>query len=384
MRIYDRKAHCSGCGACLQSCSRNAIVMKEDNCGFLYPEINENLCIHCGACRQACPFHKLEDLTQNQFVPAVYALRVKDEKLLDESSSGGAFSAIVRAVDPDVVYGASWKDDWNVYHVGIVRGDNIDALRKSKYVQSDTGITFREVKKHLIVGKKVLYSGTPCQIAGLRAYLKQSNPNLFTCDLICEGVQSNHFWKNYLTSMQHKYGSKVVDVQFRDKHKHGWERSDFVLQFENGQVYRQTSHTKDSAYMNSFIFQGGNRDSCYECPFASIPRQGDFTIGDLWGWRHIAPEWSDNKGSSVVICNTEKAANMVSKMRNFAEIKATTIEEASRENPNIKKCTQMPETREKYLEDMEHFSYDELERKWLRPRSRLRKFVSRVKYILRR
>lgn len=381
MNVYEKSSNCSGCGACLQICPKGAISMRADAIGFLYPEINAEHCINCNACRRVCPYQNLKKLREGRTdSPAVYALRHKGPEILAKSSSGGAFTAIVQALNPDIIYGASWDTQWGVHHIGIVRGENLDLLRKSKYVQSDTGKTFQEAKNALVAGKTVLYSGTPCQIAGLRSFLGKDYNNLYTCDLICEGVQSQQFWKSYLDSMQKKFSGNVTRVEFRDKSKHGWERSDFCLEFDGKREYRRISHTKDTAYMNSFIFQGGNRDSCYECPFASVPRQGDFTIGDLWGWRKIAPEWSDNKGASVILCNTLKACQLVPELQSAAQMKETTLEDAARSNPNILKCTVMPQQRALYLRDMKELPFEQLEKKWLKPRSLLRRVLSELKY----
>lgn len=383
MNLYEKSTKCSGCGACLQVCPKSAISMEADAIGFLYPKINAEHCIDCSACRHVCPYQNLKKLSEsrNDF-PSVYALQHKSSEILAKSSSGGAFTAIVQALNPDIIYGASWDSQWGVHHIEIIRGENLDLLRKSKYVQSDTGKTFKSAKNALLAGKTVLYSGTPCQIAALRSFLEKDYDNLYTCDLICEGVQNYQFWKSYLNFMQTKFCGKVTKVEFRDKSKHGWERSDFCLEFDGKKEYRKTSQTKDSAFMNSFIFQGGNRDSCYECPFASIPRQGDFTIGDLWGWRKIAPEWSNNKGLSVVLFNTEKARQLMPALQSIALIKETTLEDAAHSNPNILKCTVLPHQRALYLRDMKNLPFVQLEKKWLRPRNLLRRVLSGLKYII--
>lgn len=381
MNVYEKSSNCSGCGACLQICPKSAISMKADAIGFLFPEINGELCINCNACRRVCPYQNLNKLREGRTdSPAVYALRHNDPEILAESSSGGAFTAIVQALNPNIIYGASWDEQWGVRHIGISCREDLNLLRKSKYVQSDTGKTFQETKDALAAGKTVLYSGTPCQIAGLRSFLRKDYNNLYTCDLICEGVQSQQFWKAYLDSMKKNFSGNVTGVEFRDKSKHGWERSDFCLEFDGKREYRRISQTKDTSYMNSFIFQGGNRDSCYECPFASVPRQGDFTIGDLWGWRKIAPEWSDNRGASVILCNTLKARQLISKLQSTAQMKETTLENAAHSNPNILKCTVMPQQRALYLRDMKELSFNQLEKKWLKPRSLLRRTLSELKY----
>lgn len=382
MNLYKDAEHCSGCGACFQACPQKAISLKPNEFGFIFPSIDNVKCVECGACQNVCPYNNLDKLKSERLTPAVLALRHNSGDIVNKSSSGGAFSAIIDAVCPDYVFGAAWNGFTEVNHIGIPITDDLQPIRKSKYIQSNTKDTFNETRKLLNSGKRVLYSGTPCQIAGLRSFLKKDYENLFTVDLICEGVQSQHFWNQYVDYMQRKYQSKITNVEFRNKQWHGWERSDFSLNFANGKTYHRISHTKDSAYMNSFIFQGGNRDSCYACPYADIPRQGDFTIGDLWGWRDIVPKWNDNRGASVVLCNSRKAINLIETFSTFAEIKTISLESATAFNPNILKHTIMPPQRSRYISDLKDLPFDELESKWLKPRSFFRRVLSQLKFLL--
>ncbi len=379
IKLWENKEKCTACGACVQICKKDAICFQEDEYGFHFPVIDSSKCVECGMCEKICPVtHK----KRSDYQPNIYAVRHKDKNIRLNSSSGGAFTVLLQAIHPDVVYGAAYTEGLQVKHIPAETPEEIALLRGSKYVQSDTGRTFIEVKEKLKTGKTILYIGTPCQIAGLKAFIGKDTPNLFTGDLVCEGVQSQAFFDRYIKNMEEKVGSKAQSVEFRNKEHLGWERSEFRIGFKNGKKYAQISHTKDSAYMNSFIFQGGCRDSCYHCPFASVPRQGDFTLADLWGWKEITPDWNDNTGISLLLCNTEKAQKYMAKIEQVADVRSITLEQAKKHNPNLVKPAPEPERRREYLEDMKNLSFAELEAKWLKPRSWLRKKIGVLKFIL--
>ena len=379
--LWTSPEGCTGCAACRQICPQQAIALKPDKSGFLLAHIDPEKCVECGLCAKICPMKSHRPAAATN--PMAFAMKHRSEAVRRQSASGGAFTAILEAFAPDAVFGAAYCEDFQVRHICAVTPEEIARLRGSKYVQSDVGDTYKQAKELLQAGKRVLFTGTPCQIAGLNAYLRKSHPNLLTCDLICEGVQSQAFFDRYRQHMEEKYG-KLSSVSFREKEKNGWERSDFQMRFENGKKYTRTCHTKDSAYMNSMLFQGGNRDSCYACPFAAVPRQGDFTIGDLWGWREMVPEWNDNIGISLVVCNTEKAAQYLPRLKELAEMKEVTVEQAAKHNPNLLRPTPQLPTRGSYLADVERMPFAELEKKWLKPRSLLRKTASKLLFRLKK
>lgn len=228
MNVYlttGEKIYCSGCRSCEQVCTQNCVTIEYDNEGFLYPTISKEKCINCGLCIRSCPASKAVVTKSNLNNPVVYAAWNKVNNILNESSSGGVFSAIASYIlkNNGVVFGCSLEDNLVAKHIGIRNEVELYKLRGSKYVQSDTQDTFKQVRNILKEGKQVFYTGTPCQIAGLKSFLARPYDNLITADLICHGVPSPKVFKEYLNMLEKKHGGKVVYFKFRDKEKYGWE-----------------------------------------------------------------------------------------------------------------------------------------------------------------
>lgn len=379
--LFDKYENCSGCGACKQKCPQNAISMVESEYGFVTPRIDEGKCIDCGLCTKACPIINRESSLLNPDVkPIALGVRHKSKDILSKSTSGGAFTAIVEIIRPDYVFGVVFDENFKVIHV-CKEADDIDSFRGSKYVQSDTGDTFRATKDLLSAGKRVLYTGTPCQIAGLKMFLGKEYENLYTCDLVCEGVSNQHIFDEFLIGLSQKYG-RIKNISFRNKERNGWERSDFFVEFEAHSPYKETCQTKDVFYMNNMMFLGGSRHSCYDCKFNRLPRQGDFTIGDLWGWKDIIPQWNDNKGISLLMLNSFKAQAYRELLASVSDVCDISVEQAARKNPNVLKSTVAPACREEYLNDIKNLSYVDLEKKYHKPRSHIRKLLSKIKFMI--
>lgn len=379
-KLFQNKYDCCGCGSCYQKCPKNAIKMVKDSCGFIFPEIDPSACVGCLLCVGSCPVSNRNLPILNGSAPdQVFAARHKDRAILFKSSSGGAFTAIVQAIKPDFVVGARMTSDRKVVHSARAASD-IASLRGSKYVQSDTLKTFAETKELLEAGKRVLYTGTPCQIAALKVFLKTEHNNLFTCDLICEGVTNQKLFDNFCEDVSKGHSSRIKEILFRDKSKMGWERSDLFIRFDDGKCFRAQTHSSDTFYMEGMMFLGSCRDSCYKCSFNKVPRQGDFTLGDLWGWREIVPEWNDNKGISLLMINTEKAKRSVGLLSEFLEMKGISLNKAARKNPNIIRFTEEPSIRKEFIRDLAGLSYKDLKKKYHKPRSPLHKLLSKIKF----
>mgnify|MGYP001053716117 CR=1 FL=1 len=333
------KAECCGCGACLQICPKQCISMQPDEKGFLYPKIEESLCIHCDLCRKVCP----EDPAvrpKGEGEPELYGAVHKDEKVLMESASGGAFPAIVDAFcDKNYVsFGVEYDKDMKVCHNYVTDKAQIGKFKKSKYVQSDTKETFRKAREFLEQGKKVLYTGTPCQISGLKAYLRKDYENLLTVDLICHGVASPELFADYITLMEEKFGQKVVWADMRGKEK---RYGNWSLINSSVKVQNQAVHTNNisKAFVGTYLKTIGYRDACFSCSFYPVPRASDITIGDLWGAETIMPELFDGRGISLILLNSDKGKSLLPEVQKRMKTKPVSLEEATKKNPNLSRPT---------------------------------------------
>lgn len=294
------KKVCTGCGACYNACSKGAITMQQDDEGFLFPVIDHNKCINCGICLKSCAAYNPD--YKNEKRPKCYAVWANDE-IRKKSASGGAFSLLANYVlkQDGYVCGAAWDENFNVEHIVIHSAQELHKLQGVKYIQSTTAKTYSEIKENLRGGKLVLFVGTPCQVAGLKAYLQKEYENLITVDLVCHGAPSRGVWRRYIKEIA---GDKqITRIQFRNK-AYGWKQC-LELHFSDGSVYRNVP-PMDVFYETFFILLN-TRESCHNCLFAKIPRQGDLTIGDGW---ECDPSMNDGKGTSEILINNEKGSKI--------------------------------------------------------------------------
>ncbi|MCQ2548475.1 MAG: Coenzyme F420 hydrogenase/dehydrogenase, beta subunit C-terminal domain [Lachnospiraceae bacterium] len=329
--LYNEKKDCCACGACLNVCPKQAIRMVEDNCGFRYPEIDENICVRCGRCIQVCAFQNSK--VENSPVK-VFAGVAKDESVRKTSASGGIFAAIAKKALEDgyVVFGAALRSVFLVKHVGIKSVDDLRELQGSKYTQSDIGRTYSEVKEYLALGKKVLFSGTPCQIDGLYGYLGRDNENLLTIDIICHGVPSNKMFKDYITTL----GEDVSDFVFRDK-SIGWGiNGSAFIKGKKKRIWQSSS-----SYLYYFTKGWIYRENCYQCKYTCKHRPADITLGDYWGIEKQHPEylgkdgWDEAKGISVIIANTVHGEKLLAESITVLHLKESSFEKAAAGNGQL-------------------------------------------------
>lgn len=301
IQIIDKKG-CSGCSACANICPKNCIKMERDEMGFVYPKVDADVCINCGRCETVCPI--LTPAKENSPL-SVKGAKNRDESVRRTSSSGGTFFELAKDIISrgGIVYGCALDSELVARHIGVETAEDISNLKGSKYVQSDVGETYREVKRHLMDGRAVLYSGTPCQIAGLKNYLGKDYDNLLLVDVLCHGVPSPGVFEDYLAYLGEKFGAKPVSVNFRNKEK-SWKRLYFEVKFDNGKRY--FTFCGYDRYMSMFLNNISLRPSCYDCRFTTVNRQGDITLGDFWGIGRKYPERDDDKGISLLILNSEK------------------------------------------------------------------------------
>ena len=301
MITISNKADCCGCTACMAICPKRCISMKTDNEGFRYPFVDTIACINCGLCERVCPIINNKEILN---APQIYGVINKDVSILNESTSGGAFWGLVDYAlsENGEVYGVAYDNDFHVHHM---REDSLDGCKKfhgAKYVEStiDDNL-FANIKADLEAGLNVLFSGTPCQIAGLKGYLRKEYNNLLTCDLVCSSVPSSMIYSDFLEFVSQKKRIKNINMRWKGK---GWLRTRPQYLYDDGSIetgtgYAQLWHTIAFSHLIS-------RPSCHSCRYSNFNRQGDFTIGDFWGFEKFYSEVDYNDGVSLLMVNTEK------------------------------------------------------------------------------
>lgn len=353
------KRNCCGCSACASICGQHAIKLISDNEGFLYPIVDEAKCIECGLCEKVCPFGKAYDYTPDN-TPVFYATYDVFNRV--GSSSGGIFYTLSEYTIKDRkgwVFGASFDDSMKLHHVGVHTMNEIAPLRGSKYVQSDLTGVFVQVKKLLNEGEFVFFVGTPCQIAGLRSFLRKDYDNLLLADLVCHGVPSQLMFDIHKHYIENKYKSKIVRYQFRDNE--GWCGCE-IIDFDNHSQIKNRSYAL-SPFLYSFMQGYTCRESCYNCPFSIIPRQGDITLGDYWGVRNVFPKMDTSKGVSLVIVNTKKGKSIWDEVRKPLLCYQSSIEDATKENQNLIEQTKRPSLRSGIYDRINSEGYDNIVKK---------------------
>lgn len=341
----ENKKDCCGCFACVNICPKKCIGMRFDAEGFLYPAVDKQDCIDCRICEMICPVKK--DL-QPTVISRAYGGYSKNESIRKESSSGGIFSVMADAVieNDGAVFGAAYSEDFlSVHHECALRKEDLAKFRTSKYVQSSTDDAFSKAKALLDTGKTVLYTGTPCQIAGLRSYFKKEYDNLITQDVICHGVPSPLIWRDYILYRETKARAKVRHVTVRSK-KYGWRSYSFLLCAENGKKY--VSRCADDIYLRGFLQDIYLRPSCYDCKFRSGKSGSDITIADFWGVENALPELNDDRGVSLILIHSEKGKAFFDQIRQSLIVKETDSSQALKGNPAYYRSPSIPDQRDEF------------------------------------
>lgn len=348
------KRDCTGCWGCVNTCPKLCITMKTDEEGFDYPIVDESTCIKCKKCVNACPVLHKEEI-QNS--PVAYACFNKDEEIRKKSSSGGIFTLIATNVieDNGVVFGARFNNLFEVEHSYVESVEDVKVFRGSKYVQSKIGYTFTEVKKFLENGRKVLFSGTPCQIGGLKSFLGKDYENLICIDIICHGVPSPLAWNKYKNEISN--GKKITDVSFRDK-TYGWKDYSFRMDFEDGTSYFEKG--SENKYIRGFIGDIYLRNSCYQCKFKTLHRQSDLTLADFWGIENINKQMDDGKGTSFVILNSNKGNKIFNEIKSQIKIQLVNLNEAIKYNKSAIKCSYNNPRRKYFFIKFDKYDFNKL------------------------
>jgi len=297
------KYNCCGCGACIQKCPKQCISLKEDHEGFLYPNVNKSLCINCHLCEKVCPVLN----KKNNKKPLIALASINtNENIRLKSSSGGIFTLLAEKIiaKGGVVFGAAFDKNWEVHHEEASAIEDLCKFRGSKYVQSRIENSYKRAEYLLKEGKNVLFSGTPCQIAGLKCFLQKEYSNLTTIDFICHGVPSPGIWKWYLQNQIYTITpSKLKNINFRDKTL-GWREYQLAFQFKSTNSF--SSSNSSNGYMLAFLNDICLRPSCYKCPTKSGSSHSDITIADFWSIKSFNIDMDDNKGTSLVLINTNQ------------------------------------------------------------------------------
>lgn len=378
MISIQNKKDCCGCSACVQRCPRQCIALIEDEEGFLYPQVNLDSCIDCGLCERVCPM--IHQSSPRQPLNVYAAINPNDE-VRHSSSSGGLFIPLAEKVieSGGVVFGVKWNHHFEAVHAYTEIKEGLIEFQGSKYVQSRVGQTFQQAEQFLKQGRQVLYSGTPCQIAALKLFLRKSYDNLLTIDFVCHGVPSPGVFRWYLNEEINKvahrgpqgktitdstlipsiaqadvfvrdYGYVIKNISFRDK-RTGWRFHSFVLTLQTFMAphkrVTRTSRSNKNAFMCGFASDLYNRPSCHDCPARSGKSGSDITLADYWGIEHVKPELDDNKGVSAITVNTDRGKQLLNSIS--LTIHETSFEDFTKHNRAYANSFPQPSSRAKFF-----------------------------------
>lgn len=355
--------NCCGCGACAAACNMKCIAMIQDTEGFLYPLTDENCCIECGACKKVCPMLLIPHQGQP---PAAFAAWNRDAAVRAESSSGGIFSALMQRTlqQGGIVIGAAFDSTMTLRHQSAQDEAESHKFRGSKYLQSIIGDVYREVQEHLKQNRHVLFSGTPCQIAGLYTFLGSDHNKLLTCDLVCHGVPSPKVFTAYKENLERRHNAKVRKIDFRSKDS-GWKRFSVSLSFDNDTEYRRV--VTDDPFMFGYLRDTYLRPSCHTCRFSRIPRVADITLGDFWGVGDHHPEWDDDRGTSLILVQTAKGLDAFAAIRDALVVHDADLDLAIRSNPCICTSVSPKPNRAAFFCDLERIPFERVIKKYMSP-----------------
>lgn len=366
--LFNKKEDCCACGACLNICPKQAIRMELDKYGFIYPVIDIAKCIGCGVCKKVCRYKKLKFDT----LPLLVSVAQAERDVLKKSASGGVFASIAQKVivNGGKVYGVALKyenEKLVAKHIGIDTCDKLSELQGSKYLQSNIGYVYSSIRSELNNNKIILFSGTPCQVAGLRGFLGKKYENLFCIDIICHGVSSNAFFQSYIECLEKKYNDKIIDFKFRDKSA-GWGlmANAYTANGKNISI-----KSEDSSYYEFFLKSYTYRSNCYSCRYANGYRTGDITIGDYWGiWEEHPSLLSTNGGSiqeklgiSCLLINSEHGIALVNRYGNGVKQFMSEFSKVAKHNGQLNHpCKLDNKMRDKILTAYLNDGYDAVER----------------------
>lgn len=365
MKEIIEKTKCTGCTSCMNICPKKAISMKCDSEGFKYPFIDQKKCIDCGLCKKTCP---VLNTNTNKSLKKCFVAYAKDDKYKLDSSSGGIFPIIATKIlnENGIVIGAAFDKNKKLKHFSITDIKDLNKLEGSKYLQSDLENIFSYVKEN-ISNKKILFVGTPCQVAGLKSYLKNDCNNLICIDLFCHGVPSPKLFKKYIDELEKENKDILTDYKFRDKTT-GWDSYSNTAVFENS---KKSELQINNNYMKLFLSDVSLRESCFNCNFKLENKYSDLTLGDFWGVKKYYPEMYNKKGVSAIIINTSKGEELFKLIENDLEYKSCNVEQISVGNPCLIRSVERPIKRDLFFKKIDNESINNL----------IKEFTPKVSYI---
>ena len=345
------KTRCCGCKACAAVCPTKSVSFVEDSLGFFYPQIDQATCLRCGRCESVCQYHK-----QPEVHPAIetFAAKTRDADVIQNSSSGGVFTELAKETlsRKGVVYGAAFDSSLRVAHIRVTTETELVALQKSKYVQSDTGGVYEQVKQDIDQGKLVLFSGTPCQVAALRSFMRKPSDSLICVDVACHGAPSPTDFERCKRSIENKYKGKLIRFDFRTKAR-GWTHMcSFATENDAGKQSVHFVKPYQLPYYYFFLHGYNFRDSCYACPYASLNRVGDITLADCWNVESLKIDFETKNGTSLVLANTELGRRLLDSVSSRLEKMRVDNEFAALSNQPFRAPCKKPERREAALQDV--------------------------------
>ncbi|OWV16423.1 4Fe-4S ferredoxin [Fibrobacter sp. UWB4] len=380
------KEQCCGCNACGDICPKGAISFLQDEEGFWYPKVDLEKCVNCGMCNNVCPLQNMDKVKSAEKLnpPKVVGGFHKNIAIRFDSTSGGIFSALANAMykDGGYVSGAVQNEDLTVCNFISNDKSDLARLRSSKYVQSSAIGLYKEIKRLLVAGEKVLACGSPCQMGALRSYLGKDYENLIVVDFLCRATNSPKAYRKYMDMLEKQYGGKVVYVKAKNK-EHGWHSLARKVVFDNGKEYYGEGH--DDHYRRGYHWNMFERPSCYDCKFKEIPRNSDITLGDFWGVEKVAPDLEQNLGTSMVMLNTPKGEAFFEKIRSKLVCREFTVNDILPGNRSalLEPVKYPPIDRNALFKDMDTMPFDEVANKYFPGHTHKVTFKSKIKNLLR-
>lgn len=369
---------CTGCTACMSVCPKNAINMITSEDGFKYPVIDQDKCIDCGLCKKICPVLNTKD---NKSLNDCFVGYSNNSDEMMKSSSGGLFPLIANEVlsNNGIVVGTSFDDNNVLKHVAITKSSDLLKLQGSKYLQSDLGNIFSFIKEN-INDKKILFVGTPCQVAGLKSFLKKEYDNLICVDLFCHGVPSPKLFNKYINELENDNGDKIITFNFRDKSS-GWDTYSYTATYKN---HSSSELASNNNYSKLFLSDVALRESCYNCNFKLGNKYSDITLGDFWGVKKYYPEMYNKSGVSAIIINTEKGKNVFDSIIDSLVFKDCKLEEILSGNLSLKNSAKKSNKRDEFFNDLDSNSVSNLVDKYVPKVSLSRKVLNKIKSVVKK